>query len=76
MSPLPLVFVSRDDVWKMSSDKHETRFVKRVNTRKGCCYHSQHNHDPSLTLSKQMKYQDVNPPPLFLFPVMMLEDVQ
>jgi hypothetical protein len=47
----------------MPSNKPESRFVKRVNTHKGCWYHSQQDHNPSLSLSNQMKWQDVNSSP-------------
>jgi len=39
----------------MPRNKPESRFVQRVNSREGCWYHSRQDHDPSLTLSNQMK---------------------
>ena len=36
----------------------------RVNSREGCWYHSQQDHDPSLMLSNQIKWQDVTLPPV------------
>ena len=43
----------------MSSNKPESCFVKRVNSRKGCWYHRWKDHNPSLMLSNQIKWQDV-----------------
>jgi hypothetical protein len=60
----------------MPVNKPESRFVKRVNTNEGCWYHSGQDHDPSLTLSIHMKWQDINPLPLILFPTSILEDAQ
>ena len=59
----------------MSGDQPESHFVKRVNTRKGCWYYSGQDLAPILMLSNQMNWQDVTPPPLFLFPATILEDV-
>jgi hypothetical protein len=44
------------------SKKPESRFVQRVNTHEGCWYHSWQDHDPSLMLSNQIKWQDFIPP--------------
>jgi hypothetical protein len=60
--------------WKMHGNKPESCFAKRVNTREGCWYHSRQDLDPSLTLSNHMKWRDVTPLPLILFPAMILED--
>jgi hypothetical protein len=49
----------------MSSNKLESRFVKRVNTHKGCWYHSWQDHDPGLMMSNQIKWQGVTSPPWF-----------
>ena len=40
--------------WKMSSNKLESCFVKRVNTHKGCWYHSWQDHNPGLMMSNQI----------------------
>ena len=48
---------------KNSSNKPESHFVQRVNTCKGCWYHSKQDHDPSLMPSNQVKWQDVTLPP-------------
>ena len=53
--------------WRMSSKKTESRFVKKVNTHKGCWYHNWQDHDPSLMLSTQMKWQDITSPPWLCF---------
>ena len=66
--------VTQKKYWK--SNKPESCYVKWVNTLEGCWYHRQQDHGPSLTLSNQMKWQNVTPLPLFLFPAMILEDAQ
>ena len=50
-------------LWRPSSKKPESHFDKRVNTHEGCWYHSWQDHDPSLILSNQIKWQDVTPSP-------------
>jgi hypothetical protein len=47
----------------MHGNTPESCFVKRVNTREGCWYHSQQNLDPSLILRNQMKWRDITPLP-------------
>jgi hypothetical protein len=47
----------------MHGNNAESCFVKRMNTHEGCWYHSQQDHNPSLTLSNHMKWQDVTPRP-------------
>ena len=54
--------------WKISSNKPESRFVKRVYTHEGYWYHSWQDHDPSLMTSNQMKWQDITPPLCFYIP--------
>jgi hypothetical protein len=70
----PLWFSFPQEYWKMSSNKHESCFDKRVNTHEGCWYHSWQDNDPSLTPSNHMKWRDITP--LILFPTMIMKDVQ
>ena len=42
----------------MPSNKPESGFAKRVNSREGCWYHSRQDRNPSLTLRNQIKWQD------------------
>jgi hypothetical protein len=44
---------------KMPGDKPESCFVQRVNSREGCWYHSRQDHNPSSTLSNQIKFSDI-----------------
>jgi hypothetical protein len=60
-------------LWRPSSNKPESCFVKRVNTHEGCWYHSWQDHDPSLMMSNQIKWQDVTSPPLILFPTTIMK---
>ena len=61
--PLSLCFCFLQWYWKMSSNKSQSRFVKRVNTHEGCWYHRWQHHDPSLMLSNQMKMARHHPFP-------------
>jgi hypothetical protein len=56
MSPFPPVSVPYNS--KMPHNKPKSCFVQRVNSRKGCWYHSQQDHNPSLMLSNQIKWQE------------------
>jgi hypothetical protein len=58
----------------MHGNTPETCFAKIVNTHKGCWYHSPQDHNPSLTLSNQMKWQDVTRSPPDSISAMILED--
>jgi hypothetical protein len=70
------VFVSCNDIGqrtlqkylKMPGDKPESHFVIRVNNREGCWYNSRQDHNPSFTLSNQIKWQDVTLPPCVCSP--------
>ena len=42
----PPWFCFLQHLWRPSSNKHESCFDKRVNTHKGCWYHSWQDHDP------------------------------
>jgi hypothetical protein len=42
---------------KIPFDKPESCFVQRVNSCKGCWFHSRQDHNPSLMLSNQIKWQ-------------------
>jgi hypothetical protein len=55
--------VTQQKYLKVPSNKPESCFVKRVNTRERCWYHSHQDQDPSFTLSNQMKWRDVTPLP-------------
>jgi hypothetical protein len=58
-----LCWIIQQKYLKMPGNKPESYFVKRVNTPEGCWHHSQQDHNPSLTLSNQMKWRDVTPLP-------------
>ena len=58
----PLILFSTT-IMKDILQKPESRFVKRVNTCKGCWYHNWQDHYPSLMLSTQMKWQGITSPP-------------
>ena len=49
--------------WKMPSNKPASHFVKWVNICEECWYHSQQDHDPSLTPSNQITWQVIIHPP-------------
>ena len=59
----------------MPRNKPESRFVKRVNSREGCWYHSRQDHDPSLTPSNQSNEMvRRHSSPLCLLPATIVED--
>ena len=72
----PQCFCFPQQHWKISSNKLKSRFVKWVNTHKGCWYHSWQDHNLSLMLSNQMKWQDVFSPCLILSPAIIMKDIQ
>jgi hypothetical protein len=74
MSLFPSCVCSPQEMVKMPCNQPKSRFAQRVNRREGCWYHSQQDHDPSLTLSNQIKCQDVTLPLLCLLPTMIVED--
>jgi hypothetical protein len=49
------------------SKKTGSRYVQRVNSHERCWYHSWQDHDPSLMLSNQIKWQDIVSPHWFCF---------
>ena len=53
---------------KLPHNKPESPLVQSINSRKGCWYHSQQDHDPSLTLSNPIKWQDITLPPCVCSP--------
>ena len=59
----PPCFCSPQWYLKMPGNKPESCFVQRVNSCKGCWYHNQQDHNPSLTLSNQIKWQGITLPP-------------
>jgi hypothetical protein len=61
--PSPPVSVSRKDIGRCPTINLNLVLAKESTPAKRCWYHSWQDHDPSLTLSNQMKWRDVIPPP-------------
>ena len=67
-SLFPPVSVPRNDSQRCPTINLNLVLFQRVNSRKGCWYHSRQDHDPSLTLSNQIKWQDFTLPPCVCSP--------